>query len=79
MKDRSNDAEIGIAWKLCDNGFPVDEGEAAYILSSGTIDWQGHPPPAEDEGTLRSLIESRIQVNSRVSLLKARQRRQFSK
>jgi hypothetical protein len=55
-----NEAEIAIAWKLCDNGFPVDEGVAYFILGKASIDWRGHLPPAEDEGALRALIEERV-------------------
>ena len=55
-----NDAEIEIAWKLCDNGFPVDEGLAYYVPTSGLVDWRGHLPPAEEEGALRALIEERV-------------------
>jgi len=56
-----NDAIAFARWKLCDNGFAVDEGRAEVVVDTGHIDWRGHPPPAEDEGLLRTLILERLQ------------------
>ncbi|HEX5323008.1 MAG TPA: hypothetical protein VFW40_04420 [Capsulimonadaceae bacterium] len=59
--DLAKDSQIGLEWKLCDNGFPVDQGKAVYVLDSGSIDWRGHRPPEEDESLVRELILERVQ------------------